>query len=143
MVLVIERRRILMKKKLILTLFIFGSVICVACSTEVKEKEAMQQEMKVDNSYVFDAKKIKNSGNGIYTEKIISNKRIALEYSNMILEKILEKDINEYKEVNISYDTKKEIWVLTYSLGKETLGGDVNVAIEKKRGEILLIWLGE
>ena len=61
----------------------------------------------------------------------------------MILEKILEKDINEYKEVNISYDTKKEIWVLTYSLGKETLGGDVNVAIEKKRGEILLIWLGE
>lgn len=61
----------------------------------------------------------------------------------MILEKVLKKDINEHKEVYINYDSKKEVWILTYSLGKETLGGDINIAIDKKTGEVLLIWLGE
>ena len=67
----------------------------------------------------------------------------ALEYSKMILEKVLKKDIKEYKEVKISYDTKKEIWVSTYSFGKEILGGTVNIAIDEKTGEILLVWSGE
>ena len=122
--------------------FVKSYFLCV-CSTEVKEKETMQQEIKVDSNYVFNAKKIKNSRDGIYTGKIISNKTIALEYSKMILEKVLKKDIKEYKEVKISYDTKKEIWVSTYSFGKEILGGTVNIAIDEKTGEILLVWSGE
>lgn len=132
-----------MVKKILLAMFILGTVTFVGCSSEVREKESMQQILKTDNSYTFDANKIRQSGAGINGEEIIIDKTIALEYSNMILEKVLKKDINEYKEVNINYDSKKEVWILTYGWEEETLGGDINIAIDKKTGEVLLIWSGE
>ena len=55
----------------------------------------------------------------------------------------MKKDINEYKNVFINYDAKKEVWLLTYTPGKEILGGDINIAIYKKTGEIKKIWFGE
>lgn len=133
----------MVKKMLLMIVLILATIICVACSTAVKEKETMKQELKVDKSYIFDAQKIKKTKDGIWEEIIIPDKNIALEYSNMVLEKVLKKDINEYKEVYINYDSKKEVWIVTYGLGKETLGGDINIAIDKKTGEVLLVWLGE
>lgn len=133
----------MVKKMLLMIALILATIICIACSTTVKEKETMKQELKVDKSYIFNAQKIKKSKDGIREEIIIPDKTIALEYSNMILEKVLKKDINEYKEVDINYDSKKGVWILTYGLGKEILGGDINIAIDKKTGEVLLIWSGE
>lgn len=132
-----------MVKKILLAIFILGTVTLVACSSEIREKERLQQILETDNSYTFDANKIKQSGAGINGDEIIPDKTIALEYSNMILEKVLKKDINEYKVVYIDYDSKKQVWILTYSLGEETLGGDINIAIDKNTGEVLLIWSGE
>lgn len=97
-----------MVKKLLLAIFVLGTVTLVACSSEIREKESMQQILETDNSYTFDANRIKQSGARINGDEIIPDKTIALEYSNMILEKTLKKDINEYKEVYINYDSKKK-----------------------------------
>lgn len=111
-------------KKGLLIIFILGIINLTACSSEEgRQQESIQQILETDNSCTFDVNKIKQSCVGINGDDIIPDKTIALEYSNMILEKVLKKDINEYKEVDINYDSKKGVWILTYGLGKEILGG--------------------
>lgn len=98
-----------MVKKGLLIIFILGIINLAACSSEEgRQQESIQQILETDNSYTFDVNKIKQSGVGINGDDRIPDKTIALEYSNMILKKVLKKDINEYKEVDINYDSKKK-----------------------------------
>ena len=119
-----------------------GSFICMSCTSKVQE-ETINQELNVNKNYNVEIEKIKEAGNGIYDDAIITDKNIAIMYSNMILENVLDKDINKYEEVLINYDEEKEIWISTYILKGNVLGGDVNITIDKNTGEVLLIWFGE
>lgn len=130
------------KKIILLASFVFVITIFVACTQETEEKFS-NKNIEVDSEYVFDIEAIKTSGDGIYNERIILDETFALEYSNIIFEKILKKDINKYKDIFINYDKDKEIWVTTYCMGNETVGGDINIAINGKTGKVVLIWAGE
>lgn len=129
--------------KVLLGLCILVSMLIIVLGMRRIIYGPIQIVSQTDSDYSIDIEEIKKSGVGISDEKIISNKSVALKYSNMIFEKVLKKNIDKYKEVTISYDKEKEIWVFSYAKDKKTLGGDINIAIDKNTGEVLLVWSGE
>ena len=55
------------------------------------------------------------------------------------------KDAKEYVPQSVFYDNQDEIWIVSF--GKNSnhimLGGDCNIAMQKKDGKVLRIWFGE
>ena len=131
-----------MVKKKYISILILVMLFCVACTSKNNDEE-VSSKLKVKYDYQFDDLNIKDSGEGIHKGDIIYDENIAIEYSDMIFENVLKKEKEKYKEKEISYDSEKGVWVVTYMLDKKTLGEDVNIAIKKSTGEILLIWAGE
>lgn len=92
-------------------------------------------------SYNFDLPSLTNEA--AYNGDIVVNAESAKQYANTILKETLEKDLNEYKVVNVMYDSNNNVWVINYGIDEETVGGDISIAISKKTGEVLKIWFGE
>ena len=78
----------------------------------------------------------------VYRGDIIQNANAAKSYANIVMTEI-DQDLQQYKNVTVSYDSKNSIWVINYGIDDETVGGDVSIAISKKTGEIKRIWFGE
>lgn len=79
----------------------------------------------------------------VYDGDIINDESIAKEYADLLMSNTLQKNIKEYKIVDVSFDPNKDIWTVSYCIDDYTLGGDINIAISKDSGEIKKIWYGE
>lgn len=78
-----------------------------------------------------------------YNGNIINDKNTAEEYANLILSKTLQKNIEDYKVVDVSFDSNKNIWIVNYLVDEYTLGGDVVVKISRNDGKVKEIRFGE
>lgn len=106
--------------------------------TQTDETTSYDQSVElIDFSlYQFD-------GIGEYNEDIIKTANDARAISSVIIQNILAEDIRQYNICKVSYDRNSEIWVVHYLVDEFTLGGDCNIAMSKKTGEVLKIWYGE
>lgn len=87
-----------------------------------------------------------NESAGAYTVDVIPNKETAIAVAEMIFE-TMEKSqsFNEYVPNSVFFDEPDEIWIVSFSKDSDEiiLGGDCNIALQKKDGKVLRIWFGE
>ena len=121
-----------MKRTLVLFTIILSMVFCSACGNSKKENDMVKYE----------------SGN--YHDKnwseTIGTEETALKIAKAIFDGMEKsKDAKEYVPQSVFYDNQDEIWIVSF--GKNSnhimLGGDCNIAMQKKDGKVLRIWFGE
>lgn len=83
------------------------------------------------------------NGEASYDGDVIKDQTAAKAYADLIIEKTLDKTLSHYKDIGIAFDSDNGIWVVSYGIDEDTLGGDIRVAFSKKTGEVLKIWFGE
>lgn len=83
---------------------------------------------------------------GTYKNDIIPDKKIALQVAVQIFEGMQKSSTAEkYVPQTVFYDREDELWIVSFweDTEEEILGGDCNIALQKKDGKVLRIWFGE
>ena len=80
---------------------------------------------------------------GLYIGDVIQNKKVAKEYGNLIMTNTLQKNLKDYKVVNVDFNNEKNLWIVNYSIDEMNLGGDISIEISKKNGKVNYIEFGE
>ena len=83
---------------------------------------------------------------GTYQEDVIPNEQVAVNVAIQIFDGI-SKDSYEEKYIPqlVVFDESCEVWIVTFwpdqsDTNEVTVGGDCNIAIQKKDGKVLRIW---
>ena len=128
------------KRILVLLVIILSVVFCSACGNIKKENNMVKYESgKFYN-------KNWNETIGTYSgEAVIPNEETALKIAKAIFDGMKKsKDTQEYVPQSVFYDSQDEIWIVSFGKNSNqiTLGGDCNIARQKKDGTVLRIWFG-
>ena len=130
-----------MKKKLI---FLFITLLSItlfsACGNGKKENNMVKYESGIYYDKNWDETV------GTYTESVIPDKDTALEVATVIFNGMdKSRGAKEYVPKSVFYDDQDEIWIVSFGKNSNqiTLGGDCNIAMQKKDGKVLRIWFGE
>lgn len=83
-----------------------------------------------------------DDNDGSYKGDIINDESMAKEYANLIMANTLQKNIKDYKVVDVSFDNN-DLWIVNYCMDEQTLGGDISIMISRKDGKITKILFGE
>ena len=129
-----------MKRTLVLFTIILSMVFCSACGNSKKENDMV----KYESGNYHD--KNWSETNGTYGGMVITDEETALKIAKAIFDGMEKsKDAKEYVPQSVFYDNQDEIWIVSF--GKNSnhimLGGDCNIAMQKKDGKVLRIWFGE
>lgn len=88
-----------------------------------------------------------NESIGTYSGKaVIPDEETALKIANAIFDGMEKsKEVQKYVPQSVFYDDQDEVWIVSFwkSSNQITLGGDCNIALQKKDGRVLRIWFGE
>ena len=136
-----------MTKKALCLIFaaLFAGIAMTSCKTDNSD-DVFGDISDLSFSYEtgsLDVEEVKNSGDALFDGDIISDKDIAATYAGIIVSDTLKKDINKYKTVNVVHDENKGIWSVDFSIDRDTVGGDINIMLSQKTGEVILICFGE
>ena len=136
-----------MTKKALCLIFaaLFAGIAMTSCKTDNSD-DVFGDISDLSYSYEtgsLDVEEVKNSGDALFDGDIISDKDIAAAYAGIIVSDTLKKDINNYKTVNVVHDENKGIWSVDFSIDRDTVGGDINIMLSQKTGEVILICFGE
>ena len=126
-------------KKIIL--LAIGLIIVLVGCNKVSEANFYSKSNQSIKEGVLDLDSI--GGSIAFEGDIIQNEEIANQYADIIIKETLKKNINDYKTTKVNYDSNKKIWIISYYVDDETIGGDINIAISKKDGEVYKVWFGE
>lgn len=129
-----------MKRTLVLFTIILSMVFCSACGNSKKENDMV----KYESGNYHD--KNWSETIGTYGGMVIPDEETALKIAKAIFDGMEKsKDAKEYVLQSVFYDNQDEIWIVSF--GKNSnhimLGGDCNIAMQKKDGKVLRIWFGE
>ena len=130
----------IMKRTLVLSTIILSMVFCSACGNSKKENDMV----KYESGNYHD--KNWSETIGTYGGMVIPDEETALKIAKAIFDGMEKsKDAKEYVPQSVFYDNQDEIWIVSF--GKNSnhimLGGDCNIAMQKKDGKVLRIWFGE
>lgn len=122
---------------------LFTVILCVILLSACKNEKG--NDMFNYKSGVYHDKNWGDSV-GTYKKDVISDEKCAVAVATEIfncMEK--SKALEEYKPQSVFYDEKDEIWIVSFWKDSDeiTLGGDCNIAMQKKDGKVLRIWFGE
>ena len=84
---------------------------------------------------------------GTYSgEAVIPDEETALKIAKAIFDGMEKsKDAQEYVPQAVFYDNQDRVWIVSFwkNSSQITLGGECNIAMQKKDGKVLRIWFGE
>ena len=126
--------------KKLATIFCLISVIVILTSCESKTNNEDTTETTTTATSINQSE---SYADGLYIGDVIPNKKVAKEYGNLILTNTLQKNLEDYKVVNVDFNREKKLWLVNYSKDKMTLGGDISIEISKKNGKVNHIEFGE
>ncbi|MBR5500281.1 MAG: hypothetical protein IKV74_01995 [Clostridia bacterium] len=130
-----------MRRILVVFVIVLSMISCVACRNGKKEKDMIKYE-----SGIFYNKNW-NESIGTYSGKaVIPDEETALKIANAIFDGMEKsKEVQKYVPQSVFYDDQDEVWIVSFwkSSNQITLGGDCNIALQKKDGRVLRIWFGE
>lgn len=89
----------------------------------------------------FEFKTLENES--YFNDDIIMDEVTAKKYADLVFVNTLKKDLNNYKACNTTFYEANKIWVITYGINYETVGGDISIVLSAETGEILKISFGE
>lgn len=122
------------------TIFCMISVIVMLTSCESKTNNEDTTETTTTATSINQSE---SYADGLYIGDVIPNKKVAKEYGNLIMTNTLQKNLKNYKVVNVDFNNEKNLWIVNYSIDKMTLGGDISIEISKKNGKVNYIEFGE
>ena len=126
------------KKSATIFCLISAIVMLTACESKTSDEDAT--ETTTTTTSITQSEQY---ADGLYIGDVIPNKKVAKEYGNLILTNTLQKNIKDYKVVNVDYNSEKNLWIVNYSIDEMTLGGDISIEISKKNGKVNHIEFGE
>ena len=126
--------------KKLATIFCMISVIVMLTACESKTNNEDTTETTTTTTSINQSE---SYADGLYIGDVIPNKKVAKEYGNLIMTNTLQKNLKNYKVVNVDFNNEKNLWIVNYSIDKMTLGGDISIEISKKNGKINYIEFGE
>ena len=135
-----------MKKYLVLLIGIVVMLGCTSCEKDKKENVSSMVEYET-GSY---SEKNWNEPVGTYQEDVLPDKETALAVATAIFHG-MEKDTEaqKYTPQSIFYDEEDSIWIVLFHEEVEenatevVMGGGYSIALQKKDGKVLRIWMGE
>ena len=84
---------------------------------------------------------------GTYSGRaVIPDEETALKIAEAIFDGMEKsEEAPKYVPQAVFYDNQDEIWIVSFweNSNQLTLGGDCNIALQKKDGKVLRIWFGE
>lgn len=126
--------------KKLATIFCMISVIVMLTACESKTNNEDTTETTTTATSINQSE---SYADGLYIGDVIPNKKVAKEYGNLIMTNTLQKNLKNYKVVNVDFNNEKNLWIVNYSIDKMTLGGDISIEISKKNGKVNYIEFGE
>ena len=126
--------------KKLATIFCMISVIVMLTACESKTNNEDTTETTTTTTSINQSE---SYADGLYIGDVIQNKKVAKEYGNLIMTNTLQKNLKDYKVVNVDFNNEKNLWIVNYSIDKMTLGGDISIEISKKNGKVNYIEFGE
>lgn len=126
--------------KKLATIFCMISVIVMLTACESK---ANNEDTKETTTTTTSINQSESYADGLYIGDVIPNKKVAKEYGNLIMTNTLQKNLKNYKVVNVDFNNEKNLWIVNYSIDEMTLGGDISIEISKKNGKVNYIEFGE
>lgn len=126
-------------KKLATILCLISAIIMLtACESKTNNKDTTETTTtttSINQSAQY--------ADGLYIGDVVPNKKVAKEYGNLIMTNTLQKNLKDYKVVNVDFNSEKNLWIVNYSIDEMTLGGDISIEISKKNGKVNYIKFGE
>lgn len=126
--------------KKLATIFCMISVIVMLTACESKTNNEDTTETTTTTTSINQSE---SYADGLYIGDVIQNKKVAKEYGNLIMTNTLQKNLKDYKVVNVDFNNEKNLWIVNYSIDEMTLGGDISIEISKKNGKVNYIEFGE
>lgn len=130
-----------MRRILVVFVIVLSMISCSACGKSQKENDMI----KYESGTFYD--KNWSESIGTYSGKaVIPDEETALKIAKAIFDGMEKsKEVQEYVPQSVFYDVQDEVWIVSFwkSSNKITLGGDCNIALQKKDGKVLRIWFGE
>lgn len=130
-----------MRRTLVVLVIILSMISCSACGNSKKENDMIKYE-----SGNFHDKNW-NETIGTYSGMaVIPDEETALKIAEAIFDGMEKsKEAQKYVPQSVFYDNQDEIWIVSFweNSNQLTLGGDCNIALQKKDGKVLRIWFGE
>lgn len=122
------------------TIFCLVSAVVMLTSCESKTNNEDTTETTTTTTSINQSE---SYADGLYIGDVIQNKKVAKEYGNLIMTNTLQKNLKDYKVVNVDFNNEKNLWIVNYSIDEMTLGGDISIEISKKNGKVNYIEFGE
>ena len=130
-----------MRRILAVFVIVLSMISCSACGKGQKENDMI----KYETGTFYD--KNWSEPVGTYSGKaVIPDEKTALKIAKAIFDGMEKsKEVQKYVPQSVFYDNQDEVWVISFwkNSNQTTLGGDCNIALQKKDGKVLRIWFGE
>lgn len=130
-----------MRRTLVVLVIILSTISCSACGNSKKENDMIKYE-----SGNFHDKNWSETIGTYSGRAVIPDEETALKIAEAIFDGMEKsKEAQKYVPQSVFYDNQDEIWIVSFweNSNQLTLGGDCNIALQKKDGKVLRIWFGE
>lgn len=130
-----------MRRTLVVLVIILSMISCSACGNSKKENDMIKYE-----SGNFHDKNWSETIGTYGGRAVIPDEETALKIAEAIFDGMEKsKEAQKYVPQSVFYDNQDEIWIVSFweNSNQLTLGGDCNIALQKKDGKVLRIWFGE
>ncbi len=127
-------------RKLLICIIVLGMFFCSSCYRNSGENDMIKYE-----TGIFQDKNWEEQI-GTYQGDAIPDKKTAIGIATQIFDGMKKSSTSqEYTPQAVFYDEEDDVWIISFWKESEriTLGGDCNIAIQKKDGRVLRIGFGE
>lgn len=127
-------------KKLLILIAVLVMLFCSSCNRDSGENDMVKYETGVFQNKNWEEQ------TGTYQGDAIPDKKTAVGIATQIFDGMKKSSTSqEYTPQAVFYDEEDDVWIISFWKESEriTLGGDCNIAIQKKDGRVLRIWFGE
>lgn len=130
-----------MRRILVVFAIVLSMISCSACDNSKKENDMIKYE-----SGIFYDKNWSESIGTYSGNAVIPDAETALKIATAIFDGMEKsKEAQKYVPQSVFFDNQDEVWIVSFYENSNliTLGGDCNIALQKKDGKVLRIWFGE
>ena len=128
-----------------IALIVVAIVLCSMSFPEYVNRENMHSMIEFESGVYWNKNWYEESVLN-YTGEAVPDKETAVKIAQVIFDGMSTSEYaEEYNPQYVFYDAQDEIWIVSFwdDSDATVLGGNCNIAMQKKDGKVLRIWFGE
>ena len=144
-------------KKIIIIVLCLTSVLFAGCSDVQKNADNdknVSEDNEINNNEditfstgIYPDKDWDEESWGVYEGDVIPNKDVAIKIANAIFDELYkDSSIQNYVPQTVFFDEEDDFWLISFweeEREEFVLGGCVSIAIQKKDGKVLRVWMSD